>query len=295
MTLIGHEKQWKLLNQSVNSDRLAHAYLFTGQEKLGKKTLALEFAKQILKEDIAKKQHPDFIYIEPEEKEIKISQIREFIWRLSLKSYSGLKKVAIIDQAQSMNSEAQNCFLKTLEEPKGDTVIILVTAFPQTLLPTILSRCEELRFYPISAEKIIKYLQTKNIAEKEVAEIARLSLGRPGIAVEIAADPIKLSQQKQIVKDLLQMISLPLANRFGYVKTMPESPRELEKIINTWVWYLRSRFIDRLAGGKATPGLQAKSISQLAGILKTCQDTQFLLTKTNASPRLALEILMMEL
>ena len=204
--LIGHQKQRNFLEKTAKSDKLAHAYLFCGQEKLGKKTIAVEFAKWLFKDynpptasshsslaraqrrvekleetsffsrlafgstnecsssrsewapDIIKRQHPDFIFIEPEKKEIQISQIRECIWRLSLKPSVAPFKIAIIDEAHCLNQEAQNSLLKTLEEPRGKTLIFLVTEYPERLFPTIISRCQILKFYSVPKEEIERYL-----------------------------------------------------------------------------------------------------------------------------------------
>ena len=166
MLIIGHQKQWQYLKKLAETDKLPHALLFYGQEKLGKKTFALEFVKWLLKDDIEKRQHPDFIFIEPEEKEIKISQIRELIWRLSLKPSLAPLKAAIINQAHCMNQEAQSCFLKTLEEPKGKTVLILVSEYPEALFPTILSRLQKIRFYPPKLAEMDDYLKEKGLEKK---------------------------------------------------------------------------------------------------------------------------------
>ena len=143
--IIGHKNQWNFLKKSAELDRLSHAYLFSGENQLGKKTLAIEFVKflncsakdfsekpcQVCRncQDVQKKAHPDFVLIEPENshKEIQISQIRNLIWKLSLRPYSAVFKVAILDKAHSMSQEAQSCFLKLLEEPKGKALLILIT------------------------------------------------------------------------------------------------------------------------------------------------------------------------
>jgi len=120
--IIGHQKQWEFLKFLVKIKKIPHALLFVGPEKIGKKTLALEFASLILKQSL--RGHPDFVFLEPINGEIKISQIRELILRLSLKKSSAPFKIVIIDNAHLMNFQAQNCFLKTLEEPKGESVLI---------------------------------------------------------------------------------------------------------------------------------------------------------------------------
>src|SRR4030042_5617712 len=125
--IIGHKKQWQYLLKSKETGRLSHAYLFCGQEKLGKKKVALEWISLLLGEDVFKNNHPDLTLIEPEGKEIQIGQIKQLIWNLSLKPYSAPFKVALIDRAHLMNEEAQASLLKTLEEPKGETILFLVS------------------------------------------------------------------------------------------------------------------------------------------------------------------------
>jgi len=163
--IMGHQKQWRFLKQSVELNKLSHAYLFCGEERLGKKRIALEFVKLINGENFGLG-HPDLILIEPERGEIKIAQIRELIQKLSLKPYSALFKVALIDQAHLMTKDGQNSFLKTLEEPKGRTLLILITEAPERLLPTIPSRCEIIKFSPVKEVEIKSYLR-ENLSDKD--------------------------------------------------------------------------------------------------------------------------------
>jgi len=143
--LVGHKKQWEFLKKKLDVDQLSHAYLFTGEEGIGKKLFAKEFA------ELAGCKFPDLMTVKEQNRkdekfgdggEIKISQIREVQNFLSYKSYNGLYKTVIIDDAEKMNQEAQSCFLKTLEEPKGKTLLFLITSKPDMILPTIFSRCQ---------------------------------------------------------------------------------------------------------------------------------------------------------
>ena len=136
--IIGHQKQRQFLKRSIELKRIAHAYLFCGPEKLGKKTIALEFAELI--NGVSEfPQHPDLILIEPEpkKKEISIDQIRELIWKLSLKPYSSSFKIAIINNADSLTTDAQHSLLKVLEEPKGSTLLILISRSLENLFPCL--------------------------------------------------------------------------------------------------------------------------------------------------------------
>jgi len=318
--LIGHQKQRNFLEKTAKSDKLAHAYLFCGQEKLGKKTIAVEFAKWLFKEDVIKRQHPDFIFIEPEKKEIQISQIRECIWRLSLKPSVAPFKIAIIDEAHCLNQEAQNSLLKTLEEPRGKTLIFLVTEYPERLFPTIISRCQILKFYSVPKEEIERYLvdelrsssrrgdrrrnlflrssppfanarvRKQNILESEIKQMVELSEGRPGRALDFMSDPQKLKTQKTVISDIIKMSNSDLAFRFQYAKNLTKEFQNLKDTLDIWLRHFRSVLISSVNRASQS----GYSLDKLRNIIKLIQETNFLISTTNVNPRLALEILMME-
>jgi len=248
-------------------------------------------------ENIQEKQHPDFIFVEPKGGEIQISQIREFIRRLSFKPLISPFKAAIIDQAHCMNQEAQNCLLKTLEEPKGRAVLILITEYPETLFPTILSRCEIIKFYPVRKIEIKKYLERQGIPSKELEELIRSCMGRPGVAIDFISDPQKLENQRRAVKDLIKFSNSELSTRFQYVKDLSQAPQNLREILDIWLGYFRNVLLARITDKKPSNGLQFNNYSsaRLRKILKLIQRINFLIAKTNINPRLALEILAIEL
>jgi len=304
--LIGHQKQWQYLKKLAELDKLAHAYLFCGQEKLGKKTIAVEFAKWLFKEDVIKRQHPDFIFIEPEKKEIQISQIRECIWRLGLKPSVAPFKIAIIDEAHCLNQEAQNSLLKTLEEPRGKTLIFLVTEYPERLFPTIISRCQILKFYSVPKEEIERYLvdelrssppfaaarvRKQNILESEIKQIVEISEGQPGRALDFMSDPQKLKTQKTVISELISMSNSDLAFRFQYAKNLTGEFQNLKDTLDIWLRHFRKVLISSVNGVSQ----RGYSLNKLRDIIKLIQETNFLISTTNVNPRLALEILMMEL
>jgi len=183
---------WQFLKKSAELGRIPHALLFYGQDQEEKMSIALEFVKLVNGPDALDGVRPDLVLIEPlEDKEIKIFQIRDLHSRLSLKSYSAPFKIAIIKQAHYLNQEAQSAFLKLLEEPKGKTIFILITEYPEMLLPTILSRVERLRFYSPKSQ-----IFPKEEAEK-ISKIARSSLDRrfqyaKELADELADEPQNL-------------------------------------------------------------------------------------------------------
>lgn len=329
--LIGHQKIWQFLKKSAELEKIPHGLLFSGQEKLGKRTLALEFIKYLNCEntdflkrpcqscrsckDIQKGQHPDLVIVEPKKpasappsakapegkkttvgkEEIQIAQIRDLNWKLSLKPYSAPIKSAIIDQAHFMNQEAQNCFLKTLEEPKGKTLLILISNLPERLFPTILSRVQRIKFYPVKKIEIKEYLKNQGLSVKESEEAASLSLGRPGMAVDFAITPQKLESQQQKIKELIKISNSDLNSRFQYVKDLSREPQNLRETLEIWISYFRDALLLRARAKDFPPqGLEGYSSQRLKNILKLIQSTSFLILNTNVNPRLALEILMLE-
>ena len=285
--LIGHQKQWQFLKKSVELDKLSHAYLFSGQEKLGKKTLALEQISLLFGENPWS--HPDFVFVEPRENVIQISQIRDLAWQLSLKPFKAQLRVALVDQAHLMTEAAQNCFLKTLEEPKGRALLILITEYPERLLPTILSRCEIIKFYPVPKTEIESYLREKRIDNwKEILEISE---GKPGLIIDFILHPQKVEERRQKIEELNQILSSDISLRFQRAKSLSQEP-DLRKILNIWLSYFRDVLIGR---GLASNMKNSYSLPKLKNIIRQIQNVNFLISTTNVNPRLALEILMLEL
>lgn len=287
--LIGHQKQWRFLEKSAEQGRLSHAYLFTGQEKLGKKTLALEFIKSSFGNPPLLESHPDFLFIEPAKNEIQINQVKNLNWRLSQTTFSAPFKAAIIDQAHLMNIETQNCFLKTLEEPRGETLLILITEHPEFLFPTIRSRCEIIKFFPVPKKEIENYLKEQGVEEKMVRIISQISQGRPGMVIDFLNSPQKLKEREKLRKEIIKLTKSDLTSRFQYVKKISQSA-DLKEILKIWLTYFREILISDLIS-QSNP----TRLKKISAILKKIQDTYFLISTTNVNPRLAMEILMLEL
>lgn len=287
--IIGHQKQWQFLKRSAQLGKISHAYLFSGQEKLGKKALAIEFIKLLFQEDIEKSPHPDFILVSPLGKEIQVSQIRDLNWRISLSPSLSTFKAAIIDQAHLMNTESQNCLLKTLEEPKGKAVLILITEYPEFLFPTILSRCQMIKFYPVKKAEIENYLKEQGMEDEKVKMISQISQGKPGVAIDFLKEPQKLKEREKLIKEISELTKADLNSRFQYAKKIAKSA-QLKEILNLWLSYFRENLIQ-----KCSSPTDEHLIPKLINIVKQIQTTNFLISTTNVNPRLALEILMLEL
>lgn len=293
--MIGHKKQWQFLIKSIELGKLPHALLFYGQEQVGKKTLAIELAKRLINNDIIRRIHPDFVFLRPENKSIQIAQIRNVIEKLSFKPYSAECKVAVIDNAHLMTKEAQNCFLKFLEEPGEKTFLFLITEHPETLLSTILSRVQKIRFSPVENKEIEKYLLENKISKSKISELNSLILGRPGMAIDFIADPQKIKDQRKLIADLVKVIDSDLSFRFQYAKVLSDkkSNNNLKNVLDVWLRYLRNSLISKI--NKEGIELSTYSVDKLKEVIKEMQSTKFLLTTTNVNSKLALEVLLMKL
>ncbi len=281
--IIGHKKQKLLFEKIINAKKIPHALLFSGPEQLGKKTMALQLISTLFNANELFN-HPDFILITPARKKIQINQIRDLNWKLSLKPSRAPMSGAIIDKAHLMTREAQNCFLKTLEEPKGRSLIILVTESPSFLLSTILSRCETIKFYPVKKKDIAAFLEKEGLFKEKIEEITEYSLGRPGIAIDFLRNPQKLKERKQRERDLIKTLNSPIFFRFKYAEELSKN-QNLKEILTIWLSYFRKILIS---------GKSRTSIAKIRKILNLIQETIFLISTTNVNPRLALEVLMLE-
>lgn len=170
--IIGNENVKNILIKSLKNNTVLHSYMFIGEQGIGKQMVAKQFAKKILCQEYENQEcnncksciefnggnNPDFIFIEPDGKVLKIEQIREMQNKILEKPIISNKKVYIINNADLMTKEAQNCLLKTLEEPPEYIVIILIVSNENKMLTTIKSRCMKIHFEKIDDDEIRKFL-----------------------------------------------------------------------------------------------------------------------------------------
>ncbi|MBO0456082.1 DNA polymerase III subunit delta' [Enterococcus hulanensis] len=193
---------FRQLQNSFEHGRLAHAYLFEGDQGTGKAELALWFAKHLFCLDLQKgmpcekcnnclritsKDHPDVVEIEPDGQSIKVDQIRALQSELTKSGFESAKKVVIIHQAEKMNLNSANSLLKFLEEPPANFMIILETQSLGKILPTIRSRCQIIHFQALSTERLQSRLESEQIPAKTAKLLANLT-NSYGKAVEISKD-----------------------------------------------------------------------------------------------------------
>jgi DNA polymerase-3 subunit delta' len=333
-SIIGHDFQKEALKRSALDNRVSHSYLFSGPDGVGKKLLAVEFAKilncsnlgrqvttkkKITNEcecvsckKIKKGIHPDVFIIEYGGiKDIKVDQIREEVEeRLYFKPFEGRFKVAIVDEAHRMNLNAQNAFLKTLEEPPSDSVIILITSQPQALLPTIRSRCQLFEFRPLSQELVVEEIKKRReLSLDESILVARLSAGSLGKALSL--DKELLSDRKEIITKLSNINPNSASQVLDFVQSMPKgsSSRDVDKlnfvfdVISLWLRdlilikigfsndFLSNRDLISLNLGVA----DRWSIDHIVDKLKFLEKTWYAVFRGNTNKQIALENLVLNM
>jgi DNA polymerase-3 subunit delta' len=217
--ILGHERQKEILNRALASGRLAHAYLFAGPDGIGKRLMAMALARAIVCEEqrgcgnciacrkIDHQNHPDLHILEPDGKAIKIEQIRAFQRELNFKPLEAPRKICMIEQADTMTVGAANALLKTLEEPRGDTLLVLLSSQPNRLLETIRSRCQPLPFNRHPNSRIQAELEKQlGIASEESHVLAALSEGSFKKAFGKDRD-LYLEQRRDLLKTLTGLSS----------------------------------------------------------------------------------------
>jgi len=217
---IGHEWATVLLQRAIDTNHVAHAYLFTGPANVGKTHLAKEMAAALnctghmppcgscrACVKVAQGTHPDLLLIEPGKGSIKIDQIRELQRQLALSPYEGRWRVAVIADFQAATVEAANALLKTLEEPPARVVLILTATDASLLLPTIVSRCQLLPLRGLPFQQIERVLIDRWHERPDLARLlSRLSGGRIGWAISAAEAPSVLAQRQRQIEELQSLL-----------------------------------------------------------------------------------------
>lgn len=332
--LIGHQKQWNFLKNKFESDQLSHAYLFLGESQLGKKTFAKEFIKLVnclsaqtapektdephLRQGfggqacqkcqncqmIEKGNFPDLLMIDSNEGELKIEKIREAQNFLSYKSYYGSFKAVIVNDAEKMNQEAQSCFLKTLEEPKGKTIIILISSRSEVLLNTITSRCQTVKFFLIDSKSIKDYLEQQGVSSAKAEILSFVSGGKPGRAYNLFLNPDKIEKEKKLLKEILGVLNSGLAEKFKYAKSVDLESQNLNEILAVLIKYFRYLLFLKIGVEtpkeqkyfiEPTPSFKNYPMEKIKKIISLIEYINQQVSFTNVNQKLALEYLLVEL
>ncbi|MFC1995535.1 ATP-binding protein [Chloroflexota bacterium] len=330
--VVGQTNIISLLQRSLDCGSLAHAYLLIGPPHVGKMTLALNLA-QVLNceatdppcgvcdpcQKITSDKHADVQVIglrsnenSSEAKlrtEISIDQIRQMQHSSSLPPFEGRYKVFIIDRAELLSNEAANCLLKTLEEPIGRVIFILLTTNESLLPATVISRCQRLELFPLVVTEAETLLSTHwGIEPQKARLLARLSRGCLGWALLAIRDDSLLQQRAERVDRFIDIIRARYEERFIYAAQLTaqfSQDREVvREILDLWLGYWHDLLlvkvgcseaitnVDRLAA--LTAMVEDYNLVQIKSFINSIQVVGEQL-KQNANPQLVLEVLMFDI
>jgi len=223
----GHRHLLELLSRAVERESLPPSVIFTGPEGVGKRLTAIALAQLLncptpvpaegLARDacgicasckrIARGVHSDVILIEPGETgSIKVDRIRDAVEKAAYRPFEGRRRVVIIDQADAVLVEAQNALLKTLEEPPSASSFVLVTSTPDVLLPTVRSRCQQVRFGRLDAADIASVLMTSHDYDETSAHAAA-SAADGSVGAALAGGSDEVAAAREAAASLLQGVA----------------------------------------------------------------------------------------
>ena len=218
---IGNDNLIEFLDRGLAQHKLAQTYIFAGPEDLGKSTVALAFARNLIISDVAETR--DFSSVNSDlhilsrevgKKNISIEAVRDFIKMLSLSSFLNSYKIGIIKDAETLSPEAASALLKTLEEPRDKVIIILLSSSIDLLLPTIVSRSQVLYFYPVAFEIVYDYLVKElNLKRGDAKDMAALSAGRPLLAAKFVENETLYEDQLASARLFLSFFNLDIPGR----------------------------------------------------------------------------------
>jgi DNA polymerase-3 subunit delta' len=320
--IAGHQRGIGILQAHQRAGRLAHAYCFTGEEGIGKASLARALAEEVLLGDGQPSRlavHPDY-WEDDRPEAISIDEIRFQPERgaqahdqslqqfLSLKPFVASMRVALLANAERMTEAAQNCLLKTLEEPPPNTVLILTTAYPDHLLPTCLSRCQIIGLSLVGRPLLAGFIAERHGNAEEAEVLAGLAHGRPGWAVRALADSAWVARMDRWGDELAALAFEDVDGVLTYASRFGQGPQADMRLVTTdalrgFTAFLRDAMLlqagllTAMTGGRRTAlenWLGRVPADHVRASLAGAQRTQLLIDQ-NVNPRLAMEVMLLDL
>ncbi len=325
--ITGHVRAVQMLQHGLETGRPAHAYLITGQEHIGKMKLALTLAQALncTGDDppcgactactkIASGGHADVRVIglaadeEKEKKSISTEQVQDMQHDANLPPFEGRHKVFIIDNAELLSLNAANRLLKTLEEPVRNVTFIILTVNEKLLPATVVSRCQRLELMPVKTEDITAALTARDVPQEKADLLARLSHGCPGWAFTAIEDESLLTARNEEMERLLEIIRGDTVTRFTWAaqaaSRFAQNRKAVYGLLDTWRDYWHDLMLVKLGchvmitnidrreeiAGLAE-GYDLDAIRRTIAGIEAAADHM----RRNVNPRLALEVLMIDI
>jgi len=319
----GQESALSILRQALTHGRLAHAYLFVGPDGVGKRLAALTLAKAMnclappeaaeaceqcsSCSKINSSNHADVLLIEPEGDFIKIDQVRELQKRLRFRPLEGGRRACILDGADRLNEAAANALLKTLEEPPAETHLFLITARPHHLLPTILSRCQWVKFKSLARSHVAQILQSQSSLSAEQAYFySSLSGGSASRALSLG-DRMDFQKRLDWLRAFGEVFQKSSLEILDLCEKIFKEEEEVQDLLDLWKFWVRDLLVYQVGGAEKEDrfinqdclkeiGRQARQFTfdQLQDFFRQISEIQkFISMKVNR--QLALETLMLEM
>jgi DNA polymerase-3 subunit delta' len=264
--IIGHEKIKEHLQKAIGYQRVSHAYILSGEEGMGRKTIAKAFAMTLLCEkhgtepcmechsckQFLSGNHPDVIWVTHEKPaSIGVDDVRiQINDTVSIRPYSSPYKIYLVDEAEKMTVQAQNALLKTIEEPPAYAVLVLITTNPEVFLPTILSRCIQLKLRPLKDSVVSDYLTEKmGVSDGQADIYAAFARGNLGKAIYLASSEEFALLYREVLTLLKNIKDMDIPMLLDYIRKLQED----NLVINIRG---KGNFISERNPGASMPGLE---------------------------------------
>lgn len=317
--IVGHERAKEVLTRGLKNARVPQAYLFVGPEGVGKRHMALAFAKALncVREEndfcdecpACRKTdrlcHPDVLLAEPQGNSLKIDQMRECQREISFKTWEGRYKVLILDGADKLTPEASNSLLKTLEEPPPATIIILISTNPFSIFPTLLSRCQMIRFGLLERKEVAEILKQKRSLEETQAKfLASLCGGKVGKALSLDMDRVQ-DLRRQAWELLIPKEGVSAVSFLKKARELSKDKEEMEGVLSQ-VSSLSRDLVVLACGGKVSLLINEDMVSNLFDVARSLGSSRALkvwevveqtqgLLRQNVNGQLALESMLIKI
>jgi DNA polymerase III subunit delta' len=321
--LLGNEWAVQLLIAHAAHEKMKHAYLFTGPTGVGRRTMALKFAQAVncpcpaapgipcgqcsTCKRLFAMQHPDLAVVQADQTGgiLKVDQIRELQHFLSLSPYEARYRFALLLRFEEANQNAANALLKSLEEPSPQVILALTAESAESLLPTIVSRCEIIRLSPLQVKAASEGISTLlNVSSERARLLAHLSNGRPGYAIRLQENEERMVRRQDWLDEHQNLLKSNRLTRFAFAEGLSKDKETLRQVLLVWLSFWRDVLL--LSSGTSAPitnldresEIQALadrfSIREAYDIISSLERTLHLMER-NVNPRLALEVLLLDM